>query len=143
MQKELLELIGKNYKKDNQVFFVKDVEIKGTNILVQTDRKSVVIYNTENAVNEFIDSIEIDVAPRKEYASATDVVVQKPVVHSAEVINAISHSEKMSNSLMSVFDSLNESPSEELYKKAKGLIEVANTVVNVQLAQYKLLTLKR
>lgn len=71
------------------------------------------------------------------------VVVSKKETHNAGILEAINQSQSISNSLASVFAELCGEPSEALYKKAKAMSDMSNSIVNVQMAQYKLLTLKK
>jgi hypothetical protein len=44
--------------------------------------------------------------------------------------------------LESEIDEISSNPSEEMYKKASAMVAASNAIVNVQLANYKYLTLK-
>lgn len=141
MEKKLLDLVGKSYRKDGQKFLVKGVEEKGQRINIQTDRKLIVINDFH--LNGFLEGIEIIDEEKKVFIPNAGVITVKPHVYEAEIIEVNNRSEKMVDSLMSVFEEFNSKPSEELYKKAKAMSDVANTVVNVQMVQYKFLTLKK
>jgi hypothetical protein len=148
MQDLLNKLNGKAFKYCGKTYSVKETKIVNQRGVILTDGQSFVKTNSE--LEAFIDDIEIvkiekttvGVVSSKLF-TPSDEVVLKSSPFQAEIIVAESNAQKVSNKLMEVFNSLADSPTEETYKKAQAMVNVSNSIVAVQMAQIKFLSLKK
>lgn len=151
MQENLNKLSGKAFKYCGSTYQVIEIKIVNYKAVVKTNRQTFV--KTESELDVFMEDIEFVQLEKKEASTANgiDLSAWKPkkklvdglTVFNAEVVAAESAAQKLSNKLMDVFDSLSDSPTEESYKKASAMVNVANSIVNVQMAQIKFLSLKK
>ena len=138
MLEKLNELVGKSYKKDERTFFVESVIQKEQKILIQTDKKLVIIFLFD--IEKFLTEIEVIDVIKKEIVKG--LIVKKNEIIDANLILVTNHSDKMSNSLMLIFEELTGNPTNEIYKKAKAMTDVANSIVKIQTNQLRCLMLK-
>jgi 5,10-methylenetetrahydrofolate reductase len=61
----------------------------------------------------------------------------------AEIVVAESNAAKVSNKLMEMFEQLADKPTKETYEQATAMVSMANSIVNVQMAQIKFYRLKK
>lgn len=151
MQKNLNKLEGKAFKYCGNTYEVTEIKIVNHKAVIKTSRQTFV--KTPSELDAFMDDIEFVKLEKKEASPANgiDLSAWKPekklvdglTVFNAEVVAAESAAQKLSNKLMDVFDSLADKPTEESYKKASAMVNVANSIVNVQMAQIKFLSLKK
>lgn len=152
MQNLLNKIEGKSFKLNGKIFTVREVKIVNHKGVILTDGSSFV--KTKSEMEAFMEEIEIlEVLPVKsfvpggvtggDYYKPFDELVLKSSPLQAEILVAESNAQKVSNKLMEVFDLLADSPTEETYKKASAMVNVSNSIVNVQMAQIKFLSLKK
>jgi gamma-glutamyl:cysteine ligase YbdK (ATP-grasp superfamily) len=60
----------------------------------------------------------------------------------SEIVVAESNAAKVSNKLMEMFEQLAGKPTKETYEQATAMVSMANSIVNVQMAQIKFYRLK-
>jgi 5,10-methylenetetrahydrofolate reductase len=65
-----------------------------------------------------------------------------PTQFAAEIVVAESNAAKVSNKLMEMFEQLADKPTKETYEQATAMVSMANSIVNVQMAQIKFYRLK-
>jgi hypothetical protein len=135
-----LDQLGKAFIKDKKTYVIDSTAIKMGKAYVYTDRKTFVLY--ENELDELIASVEVCEVPEE---LSNKSLPAKPMFLNAAISQQITRqntlSNRMSTKLEEVFDELSGNPGEETYKKAKSMVEVANSIVNVSMANYKYLTL--
>jgi DNA-directed RNA polymerase subunit E'/Rpb7 len=152
MQNLLNKIDGKFFKYNGKIYTVRETKIVNQKGVILTDGSSFV--KTKAEMEVFLDEIEIlEVLPVKsfipgcvtgvDYYKPSDELVLKSSPLQAEIVVAESNAQKVSNKLMEVFNSLADSPTEETYKKASAMVNVSNSIVAVQMAQIKFLSLKK
>ena len=157
MQNKLNQFIGERFIFSTLEYKVLEVKIVNQKAAIKTDRRTFVFLESE--LDDFMENIKfVDVenfskkvsGPQKELQvqtiwsqedHATEVIKSSPL--QAEIVVAESNAQKVSNKLMEVFDSLSETPTEETYKKAAAMVNVSNSIVAVQMAQIRFLSLKK
>lgn len=148
MQNLLNKLNGKAFKYCGKTYTVKNTKIVNQKGVVLTDSQSFV--KTTSEMKAFIEDIEFvkiekfkDGGPvPSSYVPSNDVVLKSSPLQ-AELIIAESTTQKVSNKLMEVFEMLSDNPTEDTYKKAAAMVNVSNSIVAVQMAQIKFLSLKK
>jgi len=145
---EKLELLKGSYFVFAKLkYLVKGVKVITGNAVIITDRKTFNFLPSE--FEDWYEAIDIfsgndpTVVPERKAWIPEVIVPTKTTPLQAEVIVAESNAQKVSNKLMDIFDSLAGSPNEETYKKAAAMVNVSNSIVNVQMAQIKYLSLKK
>jgi len=157
MQNKLNQFVGETFIFSTLKYKVVEVKIVNQKAIIKTDRRTFAFL--ENELDDFMESIKfLDVENSKNIGVSvekslevqniwsSDNEVKKAVQSSplqAEIIVAESNAHKVSCKLMDVFNSLSESPTEETYKKAAAMVNVSNSIVAVQMAQIKFLSLKK
>lgn len=147
MQESLNKLIGKSFKYYGKNYVVKSAKIISHNAVISTDSHTFV--KTESELEAFMNDVEFfsikqEVIKNKTFlVPKTESVEIVPSVLNTGIITAESNAQKVSNKLMDIFEALSESPTEETYRKAAAMVNVSNSIVNVQMAQIKLLSLKK
>ena len=157
MQNKLNQFIGKKFIFSTLKYTVLEVKIVNQKAAIKTDRRTFVFL--ENELDDFIEAIkflEVDSSKLTAVVAENTLEVQriwssenesgKAVQLSpfqAEIVVAESNSQKVSNKLMEVFEALSDRPTEATYKKASAMVNVANSIVNIQMAQIKFLSLKK
>lgn len=152
MRSHLNKLSGKCFKYCGINYDVVEVKVVNYKAVIKTNRQ--IFVKTETEMNAFMDDIEIlgkvgavDVVlstqTAKEEWKPAKVVSEAVAVFNTEIVAAESAAQKLSNMLMEMFESLAGSPSEDDYKKASAMVNVSNSIVNVQMAQIKFLSLKK
>lgn len=140
MQNKVNQFINKAFIKEKKTYVVERVDIKKGRAYVYTDRRTFTLY--ENELNDLIDSIEFCAVPESSSSDVVSaVVMHKSHALGQHIVTQNELSGRMCKKLEEVFDELTSSPGEETYKKAKSMVEVANSIVGVQMANYKYLTL--
>jgi hypothetical protein len=134
-----LDQLGKGFIKDKKTYVVERTAVKMGKAYVYTDRSTFVLY--ENELDDLIASVEVC----DEVDFGNGIVVYEPKGLTNKLTQQITEqnglSKRMCLKLEQVFDELSSNPGEEVYKKAKSMVEVANSIVNVQMANYKYLTM--
>ena len=139
MQSKFNQLVNKSFvyqNKTHKVLEVKDIYGK---IAIITDKQA--FSKLESDFDDFME--EIDVREMSVFEEKA-VAKQQPKghVYQAEIIKANNLSARITDKLEAVFDELANKPSEETFKKANAMVSASNAIVNVQMANYKFLTLK-
>lgn len=140
MQSKLDHFVNAAFKLDNKIYNVLEVSVKSLKASIKTDRRTFVLYESE--LDDLIEKIVF--CEVSEQVGSAAVMAQPMFKNNALTQQVIEHnglSNRMSKKLEEVFDELTSNPGEETYKKAKSMVEVANSIVNVQMANYKYLTL--
>jgi len=160
MQKMINKLNGKSFRYCGKVYTVKSTKIVNYKAVIMTDSSSFV--KTESELSAFMDDIEFvkkeDFKVDKSFVSTLNPVLTAEIQKAKEVINSIPEkisplqveiiaaetaTQKVSNKLMEVFESLCDNPTDDTYKKAAAMVNVSNSIVNIQMAQIKYLSLKK
>jgi len=160
MQKTINKLNGKSFRYCGKVYTVKSTKIVNYKAVIMTDSSSFV--KTESELSAFMDDIEFvkkeDFKVDKSFVSTLNPVLTAEIQKAKEVINSIPEkisplqveiiaaetaTQKVSNKLMEVFESLCDNPTDDTYKKAAAMVNVSNSIVNIQMAQIKYLSLKK
>ncbi|MNF74814.1 hypothetical protein D3C85_601370 [compost metagenome] len=151
MRNQLNKLNGKSFRYCGNVYEVIETKVVNYKAVIKTNRQTFV--KTESEFSGFMEDIEFVKKEKKEAVKnenvpadtwlPSDVLVAKSSPLQAEIVVAESNATKVSNKLMEVFDLLAHDPTEETYKKAAAMVNVSNSIVNVQMAQIKFLTLKK
>jgi hypothetical protein len=143
MQNLLNKLNGKSFKYCGKTYTVKNTKIVNQKGVVLTDSQSFVKTNSElEAFMEDIEFVKLDKKDLLEFIPSSELVAKSSPLQ-AEILVAESNAQKVSNKLMEVFNSLADNPSEDTYKKAAAMVNVSNSIVAVQMAQIKFLSLKK
>jgi len=141
-------LTGKNFKHDGNDFAFVSCKTVVSNLMILTNKKTIQV-----PVDRFVDfyqKVEANCYVPQDENVAKELLKQrnfgdvskKEHVHQAEIIKVNGVSARITEKLEAVFDLLAENPNEETYKKAKAMVDASNAIVNVQMANYKFLTLK-
>ena len=150
MQKNLNKFNGKSFSYCGKVYEVKNTKIVNYKAVILTDGQSFV--KSESQLDAFLDDIEFVKIIKKDFSAPKSTVdVSRlesiaPVKNEAlqvEIISAESNSQKVSNRLMEMFDLISNAPTEETYKQAAAMVNLSNSIVNIQTAQIKFLSLKK
>ena len=157
MQNKLNQFVGERFIFSTLEYKVLEVKIVNQKAAIKTDRRTFVFLESE--LDDFMEAIkfvDIENFPKKAVEQKKELQVQtiwsqeqsaqelvKPSPLQAEIVVAESNAQKVSNKLMEVFDSLADNPTEETYKKAQAMVNVSNSIVAVQMAQIKFLSLKK
>jgi len=157
MQNKLNQFVGERFIFSTLEYKVLGVKIVNQKAAIKTDRRTFVFLESE--LDDFMESIkflDVESFPKKVVEPKKELQVQniwsqeqnvpevaKTSALQAEIVVAESNAQKVSNKLMEVFDSLADNPTEETYKKASAMVNVSNSIVAVQMAQIKFLSLKK
>lgn len=155
MQSKLDQFVGERFIYKTLHYKVQRVKVNLDKAVIVTDRRTFVL--TEKELDDLMNNIKfIDVEnfPKKSWVPTPEMIevidpVQEVetndlvVQHNAVMVAQPSNAQKVSSKLMDVFESLMDEPTEELYKKAAAMVNMGNSIVNAELAHWKLLTLKK
>lgn len=160
MQNTINKLNGKSFRYCGKVYTVKSTKIVNYKAVIMTDSSSFV--KTESELSAFMDDIEFvkkdDLKVDKSFVSTLNPVLTAKIQKAKEVNNSLPEkisplqveiiaaetaTQKVSNKLMEVFESLCDNPTDDTYKKAAAMVNVSNSIVNIQMAQIKYLSLKK
>lgn len=137
MQSKFNELINKSFVYKNKTHKVLDVKDIFGKIAIITDGPT--FSKLESDFDDFMEEIDLREITNIEQS----IVVRKTDhVHNVEILKAKHLSARITDKLEAVFDLISINPTEENYKKASAMVAASNAIVNVQLANYKFLTLK-
>jgi len=152
MQKEVSELIGKNFEYNSKQYFCTNAKVVSGMVVVITNRQTFNFYKAE--FEEFLE--EIVFYSSNELKSNSNAIIletnkneavlknqRENEVITASVIKNFSINEQITDKLMHVFNQLDRDPSDEVIKKASAMVMASNAIVSVQTSQFKLLNLKR
>lgn len=152
MQKEVSELIGKNFEYNSKQYFCTNAKVVSGMVVVITNRQTFNFYKAE--FEEFLE--EIVFYSSNELKSNSNAIISETnkneavlknqrenEVITASVIKNFSINEQITDKLMHVFNQLDRDPSDEVIKKASAMVMASNAIVSVQTSQFKLLNLKR
>ena len=150
MQNRIDSLVGRSFIFSTLKYKVKKAKIINGNAVIITDRKPFNFYPAE--FNDWYRNIQICEDSEDKIMVPSKVINEwippvkienVPSPLQVEIVVAESNAQKVSNKLMEVFETLAESPTEETYKKAAAMVNVSNSIVAVQMAQIKFLSLKK
>ncbi len=152
MQKEVSELIGKNFEYNSKQYFCTNAKVVSGMVVVITNRQTFNFYKAE--FEEFLEEIVFNSS--NELKSNSNAIISETnkneavlknqrenEVITASVIKNFSINEQITDKLMHVFNQLDRDPSDEVIKKASAMVMASNAIVSVQTSQFKLLNLKR
>jgi hypothetical protein len=144
MQSKFNQLVGKSFVYKSKFYEVLDVKDVFGKIAIITNGRT--FSKLENDFDEFMNEIDFrdlsNLEKKESWIPSTNEFVKKDHVHHAEIMKANDLSGRMTEKLEAVFDEISNNPSEEIYKKASAMVAASNAIVNVQMANYKYLTLK-
>lgn len=145
MQTILNELNNQIFTFEKKEYKVTGVSVKFEKAVIKTDKgRTWVFYPHELPV--FMDKItiinpDVLISEKSEWMPSKEVVsTQTPL--QTEIILNNQQSRRITDKLEDVFNELSSDPNEETYKKARAMVDASNAIVNMQLANYKFLTLK-
>jgi len=134
MKKILEDFADASFAFEGKKYKVVKAKIINNIAVIQTDR--VTFSKTASELQSFYNEVEF-------IAAEADVVVAQSPVLNAEVIQTNKLSNRLTDSLEAVFNEIaNGAASDEIYKKADAMVKASNAIINVQMANYKYLTLK-
>lgn len=135
------ELIDKVFSFENKEYKVIEVSVKFQKAVIKTDKRIFVLFPHE--LEDFMEKITIiDSDVESETFLPSKEIIDEITPLKAEIIHTNKQSRRITDKLEEVFNELACSPKEETYKKAKAMVDASNAIVNMQLANYKFLTLK-
>lgn len=146
MLKEKINLFvaGSEFVFEGKSFTIEKNEIKLEKAVISTDKRTFVFY--ENELDEFIEKITfIEKVPAIQGVSQELPVVKVDNVNlaiKAEIITSNQRANRISEKLEAMFDKLTDNPSDETLKQAKAMQDLSNSIVNVEMMKFKLLTAK-
>lgn len=157
MQENLKKFQGKAFKYCGQIYTVQETRIVNQKAVIKTDLKSFVKLPSE--LNAFMDDIEflkvdtdsivkafdrsVGIVHRKEDWTPAERIPAVPTPIQVEIVVAESNAAKVSNKLMDMFEKLSSAPTKETYEQATAMVNMANSIMNVQMTQIKLLSFKK
>lgn len=138
------ELIDKIFSFENKEYKVLEVSVKFQKAVIKTDKRTFVWFAHE--LKDFMSKIVVinpdSLVSEKEEWMPSNEVVSEITPLKAEIIHTNAQARRITDKLEDVFNELASKPKEETYKKAKAMVDASNAIVNMQLANYKFLTLK-
>lgn len=152
MQKEVSELIGKNFEYNSKQYFCTNAKVVSGMVVVITNRQTFNFYKAE--FEEFLEEIVFNSS--NELKSNSNAIISETnkneavlknqrenEVITASVIKNFSINEQITDKLMDVFNQLDRDPSDEVIKKASAMVMASNAIVSVQTSQFKLLNIRK
>jgi hypothetical protein len=134
------ELIDKIFYYQDRKYKVIEVSVKFQKAVIKTDKKTFVWFPHE--LKDFMDKIAIvENVDKTEFLPSSDVVDELTPLK-AEIIHANQQARRITDKLEAVFNEMALEPNEKTYKKARAMVDASNAIVNMQLANYKFLSLK-
>jgi hypothetical protein len=151
MQSKLNELVDVEFLFSTLIYKVKKVKEVNGKAVIETNRRTFCFLPSE--LDEWIKNIKIldatevknkkrEVVPAPEVKVYTKEVVLVPTALQTEIIKTNELSRRITAKLEDVFNELADGPSDEIYKKAAAMVNTSNAIMNMQVANYKFLTLK-
>jgi len=144
MQTILNKLNNSVFTFENKRYKVTETSIKSEKAVIITDKRSWVLYSHE--LDAFMDKVSgityTDSVGKKEPWLPSNEIVSEMTPLKAEIIHTNEQSRRITDKLEAVFNELSTDPKEETYKKARAMVDASNAIVNMQLANYKFLSLK-
>jgi len=138
------ELIDKIFSFENKEYKVTKVSVKFQKAVIETDKRTFVWFPHE--LKDFMEKIVLinpdSLVSEKEEWMPSNEVVSEITPLKAEIIHTNAQARRITNKLEDVFNELATAPTEKTYKKAKAMVDASNAIVNMQLANYKFLSLK-
>jgi hypothetical protein len=136
MLENLKGLEGKAFVHKKTKYNVVATKIVNGVAVVRTDRQTFSFVPSDFEIwFENIDVFEASLShanvTRKEWIPA-NVIPAKPPGLKPEVIAAENNAVKVSNKLMEIFDVISSNPTDEAFKKASAMVQVANSIINAQ-----------
>ena len=164
MESKLNELVGVEFIFSTLKYKVKKVKEVNGKAVIETDRRTFCFLPSElgdwMANIKILDTTEIKkgqlevlpapevksfigggMIPGKEWKPSKEVVTE-PTALQTEIIKTNQLSRRITDKLEAFFNELAEGPGEETYKKAAAMVNASNAIMNMQVANYKFLTLK-
>lgn len=151
MQSKLNELVDVEFLFSTLKYKVKKVKEVNGKAVIETDRRTFCFLPSElvdwMANIKILDATEIkkeqlEVVSAPEVKVYTKEVVNVPTALQNEIIKTNELSRRITDKLEAVFNELSDAPGEETYKKAAAMVNASNAIMNMQVANYKFLTLK-
>lgn len=151
MQSILNELVDVEFIFSTLTYKVKKVKEVNGKAVIETDRRTFCFLPSElgdwMANIKILDATDVkkkkrEVVPAPEVKVYTKEVVNVPTALQNEIIKTNELSRRITDKLEAVFNELSDAPGEETYKKAAAMVNASNAIMNMQVANYKFLTLK-
>lgn len=146
MQTILNKLDNKSFKLDNKTHKVMSTKIINSRAVIKTNLQSFVKLPSE--LDAFMRSIEIVKKqverPKTNLCPSKDIVAKATPIQE-EIIQNNARSRRVVDRLEDVFNELSSSNkvSEETYKKAAAMVSASNAIVQMQMVNYKFLSLNK
>lgn len=151
MESKLNELVGVEFIFSTLKYKVKKVKEVNGRAVIETDRRTFCFLPSE--LGDWMENIKIldtteikkeqlEVLPVPEVKVYAKEVVAEPTALQTEIIKTNQLSRRITDKLEAVFNELADGPSDETYKKAAAMVNASNAIMNMQVANYKFLTLK-
>jgi hypothetical protein len=136
MLENLKELEGKAFVFNKIKYNVETTKMVKDVAVIRTDRKTFTFLPSafETWLGEvliFEDTPGEANVTRKEWIPAA-IIPAKITGLQTELIASENNAVKVSNKLMEVFETLSSNPTDEAYKKASAMVQVANSIINAQ-----------
>jgi hypothetical protein len=151
MQSILNQLVDVEFIFSTLTYKVKKVKEVNGKAVIETDRRTFCFLPSElgdwMANIKILDATDVkkkkrEVVPAPEVKVYTKEVVNVPTALQNEIIKTNELSRRITDKLEAVFNELSDAPGEETYKKAAAMVNASNAIMNMQVANYKFLTLK-
>lgn len=139
MQNKINEFVGKKFIFSTLKYTVLEAKIVNDKAALKTDRRTFVFLESE--LDVFMTKIKF--LEHNTLVKNKDAFVVQSSPLQVEIIAAESNAQKVSNKLMEIFDTLSDNPTDLCFKKAAAMVNVSNSIVNIQMAQIKFSSLKR
>lgn len=144
MQSKVNQFIGIScFVYEKKLHKVESVTVVNNRLVIKTNRQTFV--KLESEIDDFYEAIDIRELSKLEekvpWLPSNDVIAEATPLQK-EIIATNERSNRISDKLEAVFNELSENPSDDLYKKAAAMVNTSNAIMNMQVANYKFLSLK-
>lgn len=142
-QQKLNELNRTSFEYEGKRFDVVDVKRQFEKNVIKTKQRVFVFFDEE--FTDFLSKIKmIDPLEKPAYTPQKNEVVETKVVNIIEHRFVIpEESMQVTDALMNMFNKLSGAPTEEDYKQAKAMSEMADTIVKVEQTKINFLRLQK
>lgn len=144
MEKNLQLFENRSFVYRNKTYIVLSCEIKSQKAVIMTDKRTWVLHSSEldQLISEiaFIETEDNDIEQQKSN-KGLQVSPQKVLV--AEIVKQNDLAGRLTEKLEDVFHLVERDFNEANLKKSKAMVEIANSIANVQMTAYKFLSLNK
>lgn len=144
MLKEKIKMFaeGSEFLFEGKAYTVDKSEIKHEKAVILTDKRTFVLY--ENELVDFIEKISftkdahsISVVPEKLHPTTLENV---HLVIKQEIAISNQRANRMAGKMEEMFNRLADAPNEETIKQAQAMRDMSNSIVNVEMMKFKILS---